>query len=332
MHAAPPKLLSTVLGVPLQLRELRDLIDDSEEPEVTRVSTTNVLAQDLSLEDPEIVGRLTPMDLLNINKRKSCAITSEEQGRAAKKNLAKSSSSANPKPSRNPALSSRHAARPTSKGDVSISATDSSGQDAPHPKRKPGIDRPKIVVAGFSDIDEILKLVKDHNLKFFSHDVFENRAREICYTLSFDDRMQADRVTDLINNRSNGRAKEYVPSMLTSTTAMLTPVKAGPTPLVKVGARGSDMMQRYKDAVNEEAGEASASVSSGRHLQGPSRRYTPLVSGRPTPTASRKIEFGMNQDSDAVASREPSVELKPAFGPHLATDTFDIKSLSLIHI
>ena len=53
-QAPPPKLLSTVLGVPLQLRELRDLIDDSEEPEVTRASTTNVLAQDLSLEAPEL--------------------------------------------------------------------------------------------------------------------------------------------------------------------------------------------------------------------------------------------------------------------------------------
>ena len=40
------------------------------------------------------------------------------------------------------------------------------------------------------------------------------------------------------------------------------------------------------------------------------------------------MEFGMNQDSDAVASREPFVELKQALGPHLATDTFDIKSNS----
>ena len=34
--APPPKLLSATLGVPLELRDLRDLIDDCDEPEVTR--------------------------------------------------------------------------------------------------------------------------------------------------------------------------------------------------------------------------------------------------------------------------------------------------------
>ena len=160
-NAPPNKLLSATLGVPLQLRELTDLIDDNDFPEVTRV---NVLAQELPLEDPEVVVPTKAMDMLNVQKRKSCASTSEEYSRAAKKNLAKSSTAPRPRPSRNPALPKRYSVRTTSKSDVSISATDSSGQNAPHPKRKAGTDRPKIIVAGISEIGEIVQLVKAYNL------------------------------------------------------------------------------------------------------------------------------------------------------------------------
>ena len=54
---------------------MTDLIDDNDFPEVTRV---NVLAQELPLEDPEVVVPTKAMDMLNVQKRKSCASTSEE--------------------------------------------------------------------------------------------------------------------------------------------------------------------------------------------------------------------------------------------------------------
>ena len=74
-NAPQPKLLSKTLGVPLELRPLRDLIDDCEEPEVTRAVPLNTTAQDLTCENPEVVSKSVPMDLLNLNKRKSCAST-----------------------------------------------------------------------------------------------------------------------------------------------------------------------------------------------------------------------------------------------------------------
>ena len=153
--------------------------------------------------------------------------------------------------------------------------------------------------------------MRAHNLKFYSSDVVWNRAREINFTLSFEDRAQADSVLELINTQTEGRAREFVQGMVTASTAVLTPT----TELKKMNSsRGEDIRERIK-ARDKPAAE--------RNPQRPTRRYSPLVPGVPTPSAKRQaqfVEFGMSQDSDLVASREPpAVVLKPAIDERYAT-------------
>ena len=319
-NARQNRLLSAKLGRPLKLRSI-DLIDDNEALEVTSVDTSDLHPAQADPAKASVVAKAAKtMDFLQFQKRKTCASTPEESTRAVKKVVPKTFPTQAP-PKKSPSIPSRYTPAPKPKPSPKANrSTDDSSSSVDPPKLAPGFDRPKIVVTGFVSVRDIQNFVRSYGKELFhSADVFQNRASEICYTLSFATRKHADDIKELINNESEFKASEFVSKMVETTTVMLRP--ASHTPLRPASETEKRLPQR---------GDASATVSSGRLSRVGAPRNTSISAKsiaappRPTSREPRKelqnvINFSRHQKPDVVVDRDASERVRIPPGPDTAT-------------